>query len=336
MNLNSLLKSINPSWKQPKVINFMILCSHNMRKFLWILILIINSVTLSLAQSNNRSKKVAVYVTGSVDESYKIVIGSKMVSQITISSNYVAVERTADFLSALSKEQNYQYSGAVSDDQIVRIGQQLGVDYVAVANATELMGAIFIVARMIDVESGLICSSTESNRTVDNIDTLVAFSEDIALGLINGMETSFLSKYNLNDARVLGPYRKVQHFYFEDIPEGFHIASKEEIVKLIKVYRQLGKSVLFPIGAQIEKKSVEEKYDGITKTKTYTFQGFIFDSIESEPRAMEYSTVALISVDIGDPVENAILRREFDNDSDGYLDNRQPDLFFYVYLLKNY
>jgi len=79
-------------------------------------------------------QKVAVYVTGDGENGYKKVIGSKLVTGITRSENYAAVERTADFLTELTKEQDYQMSGAVSDNQIARLGQQFGVRYVLVAD----------------------------------------------------------------------------------------------------------------------------------------------------------------------------------------------------------
>ena len=57
-------------------------------------------VLASYAQSSK--KKVAVYVTGEIENSYKKVVGSKMVSCITKSDIFIAVERTSDFLVALS------------------------------------------------------------------------------------------------------------------------------------------------------------------------------------------------------------------------------------------
>ena len=47
-------------------------------------------------------QKVAIYVTGDVESGYKKVIGSKLVTGITRSDNYVAVERTADKRTGLS------------------------------------------------------------------------------------------------------------------------------------------------------------------------------------------------------------------------------------------
>ena len=70
-------------------------------------------------------KKVAVYMTGNgVEDSYKKVIGARLVSAITATNEYAAVERTADFLAALSSEQDFQMSCEVKDTQIARLGQK--------------------------------------------------------------------------------------------------------------------------------------------------------------------------------------------------------------------
>ena len=102
-------------------------------------------------------KKVAVYMTGSnIDQSYKKVIGAKIVSAVTQSGEYAAVERTAEFLAALSAESDYQTSGEVRDSQIARLGQKFGVKYVIVADISELFDELFISSRLINVETGLV------------------------------------------------------------------------------------------------------------------------------------------------------------------------------------
>lgn len=118
-------------------------------------------------------KQVAVYLTDSdVDEGYKKVISSKMVAKITQSANYRALERTDDFLKALRTAQDYDTSGEVKDSQIARIGQKLGVRYVAVVDCADLLGNLYVSARLIDVESGAIIATSEEyegNLTLPNV-----------------------------------------------------------------------------------------------------------------------------------------------------------------------
>ena len=63
---------------------------------------------LTIAQT-----KVAVYVTctNEIDETIKQIIGSEIVAAIASNPQYLAVERTADFLNAIKQEQNEQISG---------------------------------------------------------------------------------------------------------------------------------------------------------------------------------------------------------------------------------
>ncbi len=130
-----------------------------MKRLFSIVLLLILGVggCLSVYAQEQVKKKVAVYMTGaSIDDAYKKVIGAKLVSAITASGEYAAVERTADFLAALSAENDYQTSGEVRDSQIARLGQKFGVRYVVVADVSELFSEYFIATRMIDVESGLV------------------------------------------------------------------------------------------------------------------------------------------------------------------------------------
>lgn len=154
-----------------------------MKKYLVILAFLCTSVA-ALAQSAPIKQKLAVYMVGEIDQTYKKVIGSKMVTEITKSPDYSAVERTEDFLSAIVSEQDYQTSGNVSDNQIAKIGQQFGVRYVAVIDANELLDEIFVSSRLIDVQTGLIVYSFDKSSPVENMQQLNILAADIANGLI--------------------------------------------------------------------------------------------------------------------------------------------------------
>lgn len=142
-------------------------------------------VSLPVYAQERAKKKVAVYMTGKTsDDAYKKVIGAKLVSAITESGEYAAVERTADFLAALSAESDYGTSGEVRDSQIARLGQKFGVRYVVVADASELFDEYFIVARLINVETGLVERAFDINGPADSMAQLVALSKNVAAGLL--------------------------------------------------------------------------------------------------------------------------------------------------------
>ncbi len=153
-----------------------------MKKLLLLFLLMIGVTTLVQSQTK---EKVAVYVLGDVDDSYKNIISSKAVSRISRSDNYVAVERTSAFISALMEEQDYQLSGEVRDDQIAELGIRFGARYVAVFEASEAGGTGFISARMVDVESGLIIKSTDTSREITSANDWIAITNNVAFRLVS-------------------------------------------------------------------------------------------------------------------------------------------------------
>lgn len=158
-----------------------------MKNYVRLLLILLSGiiVNMPLYAQEHAKKKVAVYMTGgTADATYKKVIGSKLVNAITESGEYAAVERTADFLAALSAESDYQTSGEVRDSQIARLGQKFGVRYVVVADASELFDEYFIAARLINVETGLVERAFDINGPADNMAQLVSLSQKVAKGLL--------------------------------------------------------------------------------------------------------------------------------------------------------
>lgn len=143
---------------------------------------------------SNAQKKVAVYVTGDQEQAIKKVLGSKMVTYITDNDGFTAVERTADFLSALSSEHDYQASGEVSNSQIIKLGQQFGASYVAVVDVSELFGELFISARMIDVMTSQVIASFEASGAANNMSDLTSLANKVADGLILAPERKRLER----------------------------------------------------------------------------------------------------------------------------------------------
>lgn len=130
------------------------------------------------------SKKVAVYIVKN-DAAKNIgrVLGDKLVAGFTNSGRYVAVERTNSFLLQLSKEQNYQRTGAVDDSDISRLGKQFGVQYVCIANVSDVFGEKYISARLIDVETAEVVNSCDVGGTINNMNTCVHKANEIASNL---------------------------------------------------------------------------------------------------------------------------------------------------------
>ena len=144
-----------------------------MKKIL-ILLLSLFSVAISAQQ-----KKVAVYVTGEQSGITK-VLGDQLVVAFAKSGKYAAVERTNSFLAELSKEQSYQRSGAVNDNDIARLGIQFGVNYVCVADMSDVFGEKYISARLIDVETAVIINAHNVSGAMANMDDCLKMAGEIA------------------------------------------------------------------------------------------------------------------------------------------------------------
>jgi hypothetical protein len=120
-------------------------------------IFIIAAICCSAAFGQNK-KVIAVYVTGNCSEDIIKVAGARIIAQIVRSKDYAAVERTADFLAELKREQYYQQSGKVDDGQIIRLGKQFGASLVCVADASKSGGYYLFTTRLVNIETGLIIS----------------------------------------------------------------------------------------------------------------------------------------------------------------------------------
>ena len=151
-----------------------------------------NSISDDLLSSLSSSsrlfsfKKVAVYIAKNDDNSIGKVLGDKLVEGFTKSGRYVAIERTNSFLSQLNKEQKYQHTGEVDDSELSRLGIQFGVQYICVADYSEVYGEIFISARLIDVETAEVVNTCEVSGVINNMKTCVKKTNEIASELSKG------------------------------------------------------------------------------------------------------------------------------------------------------
>jgi TolB-like protein len=131
-------------------------------------------------------KRVAVYVSGVDKEGANKVLGVKLVSAVTKSNNYAAMERTDAFLRQLGKEQNYQRSGNVNDNQLAQLGKQFGVQYVCAAKVSESSyGGKFLDVSLIDVETAVVIATANDALINSDMAVLMSVTQNIASQLLN-------------------------------------------------------------------------------------------------------------------------------------------------------
>lgn len=148
-----------------------------------LLIILLSALSLTAFA---QQKKVAVYVTGE-DAGINKVLGSKLVSAIARSEEYTAIERTESFLAELSKEQNYQRTGAVDDNELSRLGKQFGVQYICVAAVSKAFNEDYISARLIDVETAQVERTASSSGAIQSLDGIVNAAHSVSSDLLSSL-----------------------------------------------------------------------------------------------------------------------------------------------------
>ena len=101
-------------------------------------------------------KRVAILETvdreNKVSYANKLILRANLSKAITQTSGYEAYDRTD--IDAIMGEQNFQRTGLVSNDQIKRLGEMTGANYILVAEAVVVDSRnMFITAKLLDVET---------------------------------------------------------------------------------------------------------------------------------------------------------------------------------------
>lgn len=153
-------------------------------------------MSVSIVQGQDK-QKVAIYTTDDSGENIVEFVGEFLTDAIVKRGTYIAVERTTQFLKELNKEQSYQRSGQVDDDQISRLGKQMGVQLVCVVKIGKSGEQLFISARLIDVETATLKSTARPVRfDSDNWAEIEKSCETITASLFGGGVTSGASSHN--------------------------------------------------------------------------------------------------------------------------------------------
>lgn len=155
--------------------------------------LIIGLLLSSLAYSQ---KSVAVYVTSSdgISSETKRILGSELVSAITRADDYIAVERTAEFMEQVSQERgNYE----IDDAKLYDLGKKFGASNVCVADITKFGDEYYIVARLLDIRTSKVWRTSRKYSKLSSLRELVETSESLANELFGN--TQEFSTYDNGD-----------------------------------------------------------------------------------------------------------------------------------------
>ncbi|MDR1458914.1 MAG: formylglycine-generating enzyme family protein [Bacteroidales bacterium] len=126
-----------------------------------ILALVIISASTVFGQEKG---KVAIYTTDNSGENIGEFVGNFLINGITKRGTYTAIDQTAQFLTALNKEQSFQHKEIVDNSQISQIGKNMGVQLVCVVQTGKKGKKLFISACLIDVETATQKAATRRIR----------------------------------------------------------------------------------------------------------------------------------------------------------------------------
>lgn len=132
----------------------------NMKKV--VLLLSVCFFTLSLCAQTDNVKKIAILEVvdrqNNVDYLNKLMFRSYLTGAITRTPGYEGYDRVD--VSSVLGEHDFQRTGMVSDAQIKKIGEFTGAQYVLIAEAASNGNKMFITAKIIDVETTRVISTS--------------------------------------------------------------------------------------------------------------------------------------------------------------------------------
>jgi outer membrane protein OmpA-like peptidoglycan-associated protein len=131
---------------------------------------------------------IAVYMAGEEPAAVKgahYILGGELARTISESDKYLAVDRTEDILNQIAKEHIYQRGGAVDDEQIKALGQQLGAQYLCISNIKDVgKRSYYLDVRLVDVVTAEIKRTVTANSNLKDANEKTRVARDIAYELI--------------------------------------------------------------------------------------------------------------------------------------------------------
>jgi hypothetical protein len=146
---------------------------------------------VSALAAEQGKQAVAIYMAGDEPKDAQGVhhiMGGELARVVSGSDKYLAVDRTEAILDQLAKEHTYQRSGAVDDDQIKALGQQLGVQYLSISNINPVGKRYYLDTRLVDVVTAEIIRSVTETSSLKDANEMTRVARSIALELIEPEE----------------------------------------------------------------------------------------------------------------------------------------------------
>lgn len=197
-----------------------------MKKLFLILICLFLFNSIAFCQQS----RLAVYVVGNeyfwedgtqylaVTGNNKSLIESAVISTLMKSGDFKIADRSETIQSIITNEFSTQSSGSVKVEQIVKLGNQIGADYLCVVEVERLSTNMKVVGKLINMEeSSVIAATTFTDKTYNFSKDCPKLGERVAKALMR----QFARKKNpAASYRIVGPLSFQEVFDFR-IPSGY-------------------------------------------------------------------------------------------------------------------
>lgn len=134
--------------------------------------------------------KIAIFVDGTIDESDKFVIESRVGTALN-GTGLTVLERTQNFLDMVTKEQAYQLSGEVSPKEVCQLGERWGATTVIAIYIVESRGTMVATAKIINVKTGRVLGTISNHRSCRTMDDVIVFASTLGVNLKRELKKSF-------------------------------------------------------------------------------------------------------------------------------------------------
>lgn len=168
------------------------------------------TMTLILALSTSAQvKKIAILETidreGNVSYSVKLMVRSNLTKAISSTPGYEGYDRVN--MSQIMGEQDFQRTGMVNEEQIKRLGEMCGADYIVVSEAAKVDASnIFVTATILNVETAQTIKTENAlmATTASDIQHGCESLSNRLLGLPDNNQASSTSKTKTLAGRIFG------------------------------------------------------------------------------------------------------------------------------------
>jgi basic membrane protein A len=122
-----------------------------------------------------------------IDASVVVPVTETIMEEVVGARAYVVLDRA--YVEQTLKEMEFELSGLVGDSQAAKAGQFLGADYVVAGKVQMIGDAYFLVAKMIEVRTGVIVAQS-SEQGEGKLSTLLGMSRQVGRKLVGGAPVS--------------------------------------------------------------------------------------------------------------------------------------------------